>query len=958
MSFRPFAIWRRRSALAAFVVLFATPLAAQQDASIIGQVTDESGAVLPGVTVNATSPALQVPAITVTTDERGEYRLTPLPIGTYTVEYSLSGFQIVKREGVRLTVGFVAKLDIPLKLGSIEETITVTGASPVVDVTSPSAVTRLTKENLEIIPTSRNGLIGLMVQAPGVRSNIDVGGSTMNDFARFRAFGLEHEAWTTLEGVVTTSPKGTVQGGGHYWDYFSIEEAKVQTFAGSAESPTRGVTINAILKSGSNDFHGSGFFAKTSHQFQSNNIDDALAAQGITSGNPIQTRSDLAGDLGGRIVRDKLWFYGGGRRRQEIANTLQCFQPDGSPCTASNVQVFSTEKLSYQMSPASRLLGFHQRSAKETISGASRLVSWESRRNQVLRSNTFKVEWQRAKGNVLMSVQYGSLAWSTEHTGYTPDKVSTRDLLTGVVTGQVSAAAQTAVEYRYQPRASVSWYKPDLLLGNHDFKAGFDFVRSRSDRPWVSREAAGNYELGFRNGVPFQIFAWNYPVTPYDFINYSAAYGQDAWTIARRLTLNLGIRYARDNAYAPEQCRVAADPPSHVVAPAQCFAKVQMKIFHAVVPRLYGSFDLTGDGKSVIKGGWGRYARMRYIEEVQQSNRNVSTTTTYRWNDRNGNRAYDSGEVDLSPNGPDFISTTVGGAAALANGVPNPDERQPMTDELSVVFEQEVATNLAVRVMGIYSRTMDTYRLLNLLRPYDVYNIPITNPDPGPDGRVGTPDDTGRSITYYDYPASLAGSAFQKPTLVNDPSGDARYKSFEVGADRRLSNRWQFSASFSATKKDIPLVPNVGGGTTILVSAFDPNAEIFSDDRTWEWISRVSGAYILPADVLLSTNFEHRSGEPRARQVSFTGGRQIPSITLNVEPLGTTRLPNINILDFSLEKRFSVFRRQTTSVRVNIFNSLNTNAITAMTTLSGPNYGRVTSIMLPRIVELSATHRF
>jgi hypothetical protein len=137
--------------------------------SIIGQVKDEGGGVLPGVTVTATSPALQVPSIAAVTDAQGEYRLTPLAIGVYTVEYELSGFQKVRQEDVRITVGFIARLDIRLSVGALSETITVSGQTPVVDVTSTTTTTRFNKETLEVLPTNRNGLNSLLVQAPGTR---------------------------------------------------------------------------------------------------------------------------------------------------------------------------------------------------------------------------------------------------------------------------------------------------------------------------------------------------------------------------------------------------------------------------------------------------------------------------------------------------------------------------------------------------------------------------------------------------------------------------------------------------------------------------------------------------------------------------------------------------------------------------------------------------------------------
>ena len=171
--------------VAAGLFPLAAPATAGQGAAapagIVGQVTDGTGAVLPGVTVTATSPALQVPSVTAVTDEQGDYRLTPLPIGTYTVVYELPGFQNLRREGVRLTVGFVARVDQVMNLGAVAETITVSGASPLVDTTSTATRTELTQEQLDVLPTNRDGLKAFLGQVPGARTNLEVGMSGLSD---------------------------------------------------------------------------------------------------------------------------------------------------------------------------------------------------------------------------------------------------------------------------------------------------------------------------------------------------------------------------------------------------------------------------------------------------------------------------------------------------------------------------------------------------------------------------------------------------------------------------------------------------------------------------------------------------------------------------------------------------------------------------------------------------------
>ena len=957
-----------------------------QQASIVGQVTDESGAVLPGVTVTATSPALQVRQLVDVTNERGEYRLTPLPIGTYAVEYALQGFQTVRRQELRLTIGFQAKVDVALKLGTLTETVTVSGAAPVVDVTSTSTRTQLTRETLEIIPTGRNSIVAVLGQAPGARPQLNVNALTGNPV--FRVFGQNGGSWTMLEGVGTTSPKSGTQGGNHF-DYASFEETTVQTVGNTADSPTHGVQINAIVKSGGNAFHGGGYWGQTSRRLQSNNIDDALRARGVEAGNPIDLRRDVSGDLGGRIIRDKLWFYYAARRRDENERVLGAFKPDGAQATDIQDQIFSTEKVSYQFSSSQKLIGFYQWDRQGGVTGASQFAPWESRQNATTQVNTSKLEWQWVKGNKVVSVQQGAWIWNVPRQCYS-DKPATFDQLTNDVSGCNTNYGINSFEDRFHTKGSVSWYKPDLIVGNHDFKAGFESNRGHGDRRISDRGSVGNYRLIFRNGVPFQMDAWNncYPADtkvfddgrrvlnekkgatdcePLTLYRNYGAYVQDSWTMERRLTLNLGVRYDHDNGVIPEQCRAASAAPLAITYPAECFPRVQFRKWNPVTPHLHAAYDLTGDGKTVIKGGWGRFAQLRYVDQLTPANENVHLRTTYLWRDLNGNKRFDPGEINFDRNGPDFVSTSliIAGEEALAGGVPNPNEKQPMDDEFSLSLERQLIADFAVRATGIVSRTINAQRVQNNLRPYDAYNIPVTNRDPGPDGQPGTADDPGTSVTYWEYPVSLAGRAFQQPMLVSDPKADQIYKSFEVAASKRLSHRWQAMASYSATKLHIPISQNTQGccdfqapGISLFLSTRDPNAEINTANNTWEWQARGTGAYIFPGDVQVSANFEHRSGTPYARTVSFRGGRTIPVLQVRVEPIGTRRLPNIDLLHLRVEKSFHLTQAQRVSLRLNVFNAGNINTVQTLVQLSGPNFERPTSIIQPRVAELAVQYSF
>ena len=289
------------------VLSFAERASAQnisQNATIVGQVTDSSKAVLPGVTVTAASLAVQ--SVTAVTDDQGEYRLTPLPIGTYTVEYSLSGFQTVRREGVRLTAGFTAKLDIALGIGELKESVTVTGAALQVDTASTNTVTQLTKEALQTIPTGGASYVGLVQMIPGARASIDVGGNTLNQNPSFVELGSVAQTWQSVEGVATKNPRSTESG--NYFDFSAVEEASASTVGHDASVPNRGLNLNVVLNSGGNLFHGKMFYGGTSDRFQSH--------QGLGGGSNVEIRDDLRGEIGGRIVKDRLWFWFSPRKQR------------------------------------------------------------------------------------------------------------------------------------------------------------------------------------------------------------------------------------------------------------------------------------------------------------------------------------------------------------------------------------------------------------------------------------------------------------------------------------------------------------------------------------------------------------------------------------------------------------------------------------------------------------------
>jgi hypothetical protein len=406
---------------------------------------------------------------------------------------------------------------------------------------------------------------------------------------------------------------------------------------------------------------------------------------------------------------------------------------------------------------------------------------------------------------------------------------------------------------------------------------------------------------------------------------------QDSWTINRRLTLSIGLRAQRDRGWVPAQCQRLG---TFVQAfPENCNPEVHPNVFNSVTPRIHAAFDVTGDGRSVIKGGYGQFVHLRSTgAEINNFNKNGQRTMTYDWRDLNGDRDYDPGEVNLDPNGLDFRS----GGAQL-NAFLNPDENIPGAEEYSIGFERQLTQTVAVRVSGVYLKNFNVNRSLNPLRPYEVYTIPISRLDPGPDGVNGTSDDPGKTLTYWDYPASYRGAAFEGVKLVNDdPRNDSTFKTIEFAATRRLSNGWQFMGSYSATKRNVPFVDG---------SALTPNAEINTADNTWTWIGKLAGSYTFRWGILGGVSYSRRNGARMARQVQILAppGASITNLVVNAEPIGSLSLEDVGLLDMRVAKRFGLGAARNLELRLDCFNMMNVNPVTSIVTRAGPTFGNATA---------------
>ena len=299
----------RLTALLACVLGLSGSAAAQQTSSIAGAVADPSGGVLPGVTVEVASPALIERVRSAVTDSDGRYNIIDLRPGTYTVTFTLAGFRALRREGIELTTGFAASVNATLQVGSLEETITVTGETPLVDVQSSKRQTVISDELLDVLPTSTKNWSTLATLTPGMSSARmpDVAGQL--DQTVGRSFHGRVGTRVEVDGMGVMNWQGNGGNEGYIIHTAAVEELVVQTSGASAESKAAGPLVNLIPREGSNDLKGSLFGLWTGRGLSGSNLNDTLRARGLTTDSKILEIYDATATLGGAIVHDKLWFY-------------------------------------------------------------------------------------------------------------------------------------------------------------------------------------------------------------------------------------------------------------------------------------------------------------------------------------------------------------------------------------------------------------------------------------------------------------------------------------------------------------------------------------------------------------------------------------------------------------------------------------------------------------------------
>jgi hypothetical protein len=811
----------------ALACLAALPSAAQAQSAIAGVVKDSSGAVLPGVTVEAASDALIEKTRTVTTDGSGLYKIIDLRPGVYTITVTLAGFQTFKREQLELPSGFTATVDATMKVGGLEESVTVSGSSPVVDVQSNTQARVLPREILDSVPNAHTiQSVGQLI--PGLSlTSPDVGGSVQMQQTYFSVHGIGAAGTSALmDGMIVN----TMEADGAVLNYFTTagnQEMVYQTGGGGGDAPTGGLNLNMVPREGGNRFSGSSSLGL--ENWQSDNFTQQLKDRGVTAVDKLGSYHDFDVTQGGPIKRDRIWFFLVGRIQGEqkpVANTTRT-DPSliGNPtamaaavaaCRAvpgSCPQGVSPEhinsglgRLTMQVSQKIKLQLYDDRVHKDR---ASAIASGDDQSQQGIHWTSPNYTTDAAKLTATVTsrllIEGG---WSSaierydtyyqdglEQRPYTPlwytmaARNNTTDTLFSVA--PVGEGRDYPDRYNWQGSAS-------YVTGSHNIKVGFhDSWGVYWHGNYRNADLVQQYQnVAGASNVPYQVTL--YPTDPRYANRLNAlidTYAQDSWTF-KRMTLMGGLRWDYVHESAVGQ---PAQQGTFEVIPA--FSDFQMPIQKNWSPRVSSVVDLFGNGKTAVRAGFNRFAASATdsLADGQNPGKGQTTSNSVPWRDLNGDNVVQY-TVTALPNGGvvgcvyltpgceiDFSKLPSNfGAGGITNQL-DPNLRRPYYIQTNLGISHEVMRGVSVSVDWYRTDNKDIQSTKNLTRALPAG---ITDPTKNPNYRAVTlfsPID-GHAVTMYDVASQAVLNAAPANFTFTDPNQSSTYNGVDVSFNARLAH--------------------------------------------------------------------------------------------------------------------------------------------------------------------------
>ena len=924
--------------------------------TITGRAVDSSGALLPGVNVSISSPQMIGGAREAVTDSLGAYRFNQVPPGTYQVKFNLTSFSPLTIEGVVVNAAGTVTVNGSLKLETLSESITVTVATPTVDLQSTQVGVNWTNQQMEDLPYGR-GIRGLARLVPGLTpTQFDVGGNTVGGSTTTgaRSYGRSGGELIKFDGVVWDQ---------FFGDYNTYDQVQVSGAAKGAESQSPGVTLSFVIKSGSNKFSGNYLLAWQDGAFQGNNVTPELRAQGFDPGNNKFTRyNDISLDLGGPIIRDKLWFYGAyGYNYSGLL--IPGFV---SEATGEQVEYFTrldnpTLKLTYQMSRNNKFELSQQFNRKwQPYRNASTFVPLEATQNQI----AWTAIGPALKFTRIMS-QSMTMDASFNRSGYWwPDLAWTDDVRR--IDQTTTQTRGAFLELRREPvrwgwNGTWSWYRA-IGSTNHEIKSGTLGYNSTN---YVETYGYPNQQVYQYRSLPGETDYFLHPdsVQVYEYPNntnagvlYNSWYANDSMTLNRKLTLNVGVRYDRYGSWLPEQGNDGSGP----YATARIYPENHnFPVYAAWSPRLSAIYDITGTGRVALKASYGRYAAngsgitAAAGPVASQVNPAATLVSTYtRWN----------GVMPYTPVPADLTSVT----GQSRDSQLDPNLKGEYMDEYTAGVDFGVTTTSSLRLNFVHKRDYRGSKELNLAQPYEAFTDVATGIDPGRDNVVGTGDD--KVLQVYSVPRTYPGFGQVKSFFTNAApgEGDDRYNAFEATFNKSMSDHWSLLGSYSIDHREAKNIDPRNPNELLYGVVLSGTTGTWALPETHQGM-RLSGTVNLPWNMLAASTFTAQEGAyyPRVVQV-----RNALNAVVNLAVEGQAgRYDWVKLADLRVSKSFKVGGHSSFEGFVDCFNLFNSSVVLMRVTTNGPNYYKPLStggidaasanpIPAARVFRLSARYRF
>jgi hypothetical protein len=902
--------------------------------AINGTVTDSSGAVIPLAKVTATSPALQG-QLTSMTNDQGIYRFPTVPIGTYSLKFEVPGMASQVRESIQIGIGFTASVDVRMSPANQLQTVLVTAETALIDTQSSTVQAGFDRTQLENVPNGRDmwSIIGV---TPGmIATTIDVGGSNVGNQSGYSAYGYgtgpNPQNRVQIDGVNTTEGSGSA---GFYYDYGSFAEFKVNTAANDASMPVPGNQINAVIKIGSNQFHGGLYFDYENPSFQGTNISRGQVLQGAGVGTRITEYKDINGDIGGPIKHDKLWFFLS-LRDQVTGHTVTGFpveNPGSIPFLSADRNI--TYKVSYQLNQNHRLSTYAQwGEVKKPQRQAASNYYADAVYTQLAASWAGNVEYTGTLSpRLFLDVRVGTFGYNFPMDPYpgADGKLAPlrMEMTSGDIEGSYPKGRSNRRRWQYEPTGS--YFLDRFLHANHQLKFGWlsekEFTGTENYGPVNEVQQIYNSPAGKPDfSVPYQARIYNSPSVANDYLWHHGAYLQDQIRISKRLTVNAGVRWDYYRNFEPDQpirsdaqfnaffYQGAKLPNGFSIAPSYSSLSIPgrdsiLRYPALVVPRLGMAWDLTGNAKTVVRLNWGRFYSSPGNFIAANTNPVQQITYTFGWNNPNN--------LPFNVNQLGAFASNSGGATVTMQ----PHIRAPIYDDLDAVIERQLTDTLSVRAGFIYRSLRHNWQTVDIGRTANLFTLPVVKTDPGPDGVTGTADD--RTFVLLDIPKVLLPST---QLQIQAPDGNSEYyRSFELTVNKHMSHRFMAVFSYYKTWGDYPQTTVLQTGISAGV-ATNYNMAINNEARISTWASHLTGMYAGPWGVQISPVLRMQSGASLGRYYGFTG-LNIGSINVPVEPVGAYRSDDIYVFDTRVEKQVRFKDRYRVGVFFDAFNILNTNA--------------------------------